>query len=90
MTKRRTPSETRRVLTDADERIIGTTELLERIPIHRSTLNAMITDGRFPPPLKLLESKLFWRWSAILKWLDEREKRPAKRREFHNLEKRRA
>ena len=82
------------VLTDADERLVTANELLQRIPIHRSTLNAMITKKRFPPPLKLTESKLFWRWSTILKWLDEREKHPAKRRPFENLpttpEKRRA
>lgn len=78
-----------RVLTNADERLVSTSEVLERIPIHRSTLNAMISSHRFPAPLHLTESKLFWRWSAILEWLDEREKHPAKRRMFRNLEKRR-
>lgn len=79
-----------RVLTDADERIVDAREVLERIPIHRATLNEMISAKRFPAPLQLTESKLFWRWSAILAWLDEREKHPVKRRAFRNLEKRRA
>jgi len=76
-----------RVLTDTDERLVGTREVLERIPIHRSTLNEMIKTKRFPAPLQLTESKLFWRWSAILEWLDEREKHPVKRRTFRNYEK---
>ena len=77
------------VLTDTDERLVSTREVLERIPIHRSTLNKMIKAKRFPTPLKLTESKLFFRWSAILQWLDDREKHPVKRREFRNLENRR-
>jgi predicted DNA-binding transcriptional regulator AlpA len=81
--------EPRRILTDADERFISTTELLERIPLHRTTLNVMVNEGRFPTPIKMTESKLVWRWSTILKWIEEREKHPAHRREFRNLEKRR-
>lgn len=74
------------VLTDTDERLVGTREILERfLPVHRSTLNEMIVQKRFPTPLKLGTSKLFWRWSAILRWLDERERHPVKRREFRNL-----
>jgi len=73
------------VLTTDDERLVGTREVLERIPIHRSTLNAMITAKRFPPPLKITPAKLLWRWSTILAWLDERERHPVKRREFQNL-----
>ncbi len=76
------------VLTDADERLVGTREILERfLPVHRSTLNEMISQKRFPAPLRLGKSKLFWRWSAILKWLEEREHHPVKRREFRNLPK---
>jgi prophage regulatory protein len=89
MAKTRSPSPKshppKNVLTDADERLVGTREILARfLPVHRSTLNEMIAEGRFPKPLKLGKSKLFWRWSAILKWLDERERHPVKRREFRN------
>jgi predicted DNA-binding transcriptional regulator AlpA len=69
-------------LTDTDERLVDTREVLARIPIHRSTLNDMINTGRFPAPLQLLGSKLLWRWSAILAWLDERERNPVQRRAF--------
>ena len=96
MKRKRKPYQRRvpKVLTDADERLVTAAELLERFPVNRSTLNTMINAGRFPQPIKLMESKLFWRWSTILRWLDEREKHPAKRRPFENLptvpEKRRA
>lgn len=69
-------------LTDTDERLVDTREVLARIPIHRSTLNAMINTGRFPAPLRLLSSKLLWRWSTILAWLDERERNPVPPRVF--------
>jgi len=77
----------RNVLTATDERLVDARELLERFPMHRSTLNEMIADGRFPKPLVLGKSKLFWRWSTILEWLDEREKHPFKRRPFRNVDK---
>jgi predicted DNA-binding transcriptional regulator AlpA len=74
------------VLTDADERLVGTREVLDRfLPVHRSTLNEMVAEKRFPAPLKLGKSKLFWRWTSLLQWLDDREKHPVKRREFRNL-----
>lgn len=82
--KRNSPAKS--VLTEADERLVGTREILEHVlPVHRSTLNEMIAAKRFPPPLALTKSKLFWRWSTILKWIDECERRPVKRREFRNL-----
>lgn len=86
MAKTKTPTVPQTpVLTDADERLVGTRELLERfLPVHRATLNAMISEQRFPKPIKLGKQKLFWRWSAILKWLADREKNPVARREFRN------
>jgi len=78
-------------LTETDERLVGTREILGTdgepafLPVHRSTLNEMIAEGRFPAPLRLIPSKLLWRWSTILKWLEERERQPVKRRAFRNL-----
>jgi predicted DNA-binding transcriptional regulator AlpA len=69
-------------LTDTDERLVDSREVLARIPVHRSTLNDMISKGRFPAPLQLMGSKLLWRWSAILAWLEERERNPVPRRAF--------
>lgn len=77
-TLKRRPS----VLTDEDERLVTAREVLQRIPISRATLNAMIRTKRFPLPLRLTPSKLLWRWSTILAWLDERERHPVGRREF--------
>jgi len=76
------PRRLRVVFDPADERLIDTRGVLARIPVHRSTLNAMIKDGRFPPPLHISPSKLVWRLSAILAWLDERERHPIARRAY--------
>ncbi len=66
-----------------DEHLVTVGDVLERIPIHRSTLNAMITAKRFPPPIRLTSSKLLWRWSVIAKWIQERERTPlVDRRQF--------
>jgi predicted DNA-binding transcriptional regulator AlpA len=74
------------VLADTNERLVGTREILEGLlPVHRSTLNEMIAEKRFPAPIALTKSKLLWRWSTLLKWLEECEKHPVKRRTFRNL-----
>jgi prophage regulatory protein len=70
------------------DKLLDSKDVLQRVPVHRSTLNAMISDGRFPAPLRLMPSKLLWRQSVIEAWLDQREKHPVGRREFRNLPQR--
>jgi len=60
----------------ADDRIVETAELLQRIPLDRSTIWRMTQEGRFPKPLQLTRSRIGWRWSAILAWMREREQEP--------------
>ena len=67
---------------DTNERILSTTELLERLPLTRVTIGRMVREGRFPPPVQLTTSRIGWRWSAVLEWLNEREARPGRRRVF--------
>lgn len=57
----------------ADDRILDPKELLERIPLDRSTVYRMVQDGRFPAPIQLTSTRIGWRWSAIVQWLAERE-----------------
>ena len=66
----------------SDERLIDRDEVLSRVPIHRSTLNSLIKAGRFPAPIAITSSKRFWRLSAILDYIDERERNPVPRRTF--------
>jgi prophage regulatory protein len=70
MAKRRT---NKPVESLADDRILEPKELLERIPLDRSTLYRMVQEGRFPAPIQLTTSRIGWRWSAIVRWLGERE-----------------
>lgn len=70
------------VLAVADERLVSAREILQRFPFSRATLNRLITTRQFPTPIRLTPSKLLWRWSTILAWLDERERNPVARREF--------
>ena len=64
MTKTRTSPGKPAPPSDADERLVDWREVLERFfPVHRSTLSQMIQTGRFPAPIILAPSKLFWRWA---------------------------
>ena len=61
---------------DASERIITANQLLERIPLNRSTIWKMCREGRFPRPIQLSPARIGWRWTAVLAWLQEREENP--------------
>jgi predicted DNA-binding transcriptional regulator AlpA len=66
----------------AEDRLIGINEVLRRVPVHRSTLHKMIKTKTFPQPINIMRSKLFWRLSTFLAWLEEREQVPIERRDF--------
>lgn len=66
--------------TTTDERIVTVEELIERIPLDRSTIWKMCRDGRFPRPIQLTPSRIGWRWTAVLGWLAEREANPVESR----------
>jgi len=80
--RHRAQSRTAPIVSDPNERILSTAELLEKVPLHRATVYRMVEEGRFPKPIQLTKSRIGWRWSAILEWLAEREAHPEKRREF--------
>lgn len=71
--------------TIADDRILDPKELLERIPLDRSTIWRMVQEGRFPAPIQLTAQRIGWRWSAILRWLSEREADPLKPKTLYNF-----
>ena len=74
------PTPPRVDVADQNERILSVEELLERIPLDRSTLWRMARDGRFPRPLQLTPSRIGWRWTSILEWLADREENPVEAR----------
>ena len=65
-----------------DERILTTAELLERLPLTRQSLWRMAREGRFIQPIRLTRSRIGWRWSSVLLWLNERETRPLEQRAY--------
>ena len=69
----------------ADDRILDTKELLQRIPLRRQTIWRMVRDGKFPRPIRLTSSRLGWRWSTVLAWIAQRESDPVDRRQYFKL-----
>ena len=67
---------------DPNDRVLTTRELLEKIPLDRSTLWRMSREGRFIKPIHLTRSRIGWRWSSVLAWLSEREAHPVARRQY--------
>jgi prophage regulatory protein len=70
-----------------DDRIIDPKELLERIPLDRSTIYRMVQEGRFPAPIQLTTCRIGWRLSSVLQWISEREANPVQARSFFGREK---
>jgi len=68
--------------TEIDERVLTTSELLDKIPLDRSTVWRMASEGRFPKPVQLTTSRIGWRWTAVLRWLSEREADPITPRRY--------
>lgn len=60
-----------------------TTKFLRRVHIEdmtglsRSTIYAMMAEGRFPKPVKLSKRAVGWRESDVVAWLDSRDGRAA-------------
>jgi prophage regulatory protein len=73
--------------TFADDRILDPKELLERLPLDRSTVYRMVQEGRFPAPIQLTSSRIGWRWSAVLRWLADREAGAVKSRSYFGRDK---
>jgi prophage regulatory protein len=82
MAKRKDKSRTAPTTSSADERILTTEELTRRVPLTRITIWRMVRQGRFPAPIQLTSSRIGWRLSAVLDWLNEREQHPERRRPF--------
>lgn len=80
MAKRKTTPAS--VINTADDRVLTERELLERVPLNRSTVWRMVQEGRFPPPIQLSPARKGWRWSVIAAWLADREAHPIKRRRY--------
>lgn len=43
-------------------------EVVKRVPVAKSTIWLWVSDGRFPPPIKLSERVTAWPVSSIEEW----------------------
>lgn len=55
------------------EKIYRRPAVQEMVGLSRSTLYAMIAQGRFPAPVKLSSRAVGWRQSDLTAWLEARE-----------------
>lgn len=86
MAKRQATTQAR-IVRDADDHIYTTAQVLERIPVNRATLWRMSREGRFPKPIQLTPARIGWRRSAVLAWLEDRERRPIEPRRYFGRDK---
>ncbi len=56
-------------MTTTPDRLLRLPQLLEIVPIGRSTIWAYVRDGRFPAPVRLGSRCTVWRESDVQSWL---------------------
>ena len=44
----------------------------DKIALSRATLDRMVADGRFPPPIRLTERRLAFNAAAVDAWINEK------------------
>ena len=64
------------------ERLLTAKDVFQIIPVHRQTIWSWVRKGQFPQPVKVSNARIFWRESAVLAWIAERERRPAPSRGY--------
>lgn len=57
------------IVEDAGDRILSQKDVLEMLPISKSTLMRMRNRGDFPPPFKVSPRKNGWMESEIISWI---------------------
>ncbi|MBW2187323.1 MAG: AlpA family phage regulatory protein [Deltaproteobacteria bacterium] len=54
----------------ATKRLLRIKQVLEIIPLGKSTVWKMVAEGKFPQPIKLSERCTAWRESDVVAWMD--------------------
>src|SRR5215831_2990876 len=62
------------------ESVVTDAELTKRGFGDRTTRHRAVREGRFPQPLRLSPGRKVWRWTTILRWLDQQERDPVQPR----------
>ena len=53
-----------------EERLLNVREVTELIGVSRSTLHRMVSDNRFPRPIRVGLRAVRWRLSEVLAWME--------------------
>ncbi|MFW2178510.1 MULTISPECIES: helix-turn-helix transcriptional regulator [unclassified Moraxella] len=52
-------------------------QILQLVPIGKTTLYKLVKQGKFPQPIKLGENTTVWRNAEVLAWLDNLDSQTA-------------
>lgn len=55
------------------DKILRVPDVCEAIGVRKSSLYAMVKEGKFPPPLKLTSQCVGWKTSTVQAWIDGRQ-----------------
>ena len=53
------------------EKLLRIKQILEIVPLGKSTVWKMVAEGNFPQPIKLTERCTAWRESEVQQWMEE-------------------
>jgi predicted DNA-binding transcriptional regulator AlpA len=56
--------------TTSPDRFLRLKDVLQVVPLGRSTVWKMVAEGKFPQPVKLTPRTTAWRESEVLRWMD--------------------
>ena len=54
-------------------RILRIRDLMDEIGVSKATLYRMVSEGSFPPPVKIAKRAVGWRREDVDRWLESRE-----------------
>jgi predicted DNA-binding transcriptional regulator AlpA len=69
---------------DPENKLVTVREVLARIPVSRVTLYRMVKAGNFAKPVQLTASRIAFRWSDVLDFLNSRSSKTIRKANLKN------
>jgi len=60
----------------SEEHLLGIQQVLQRVPVSRSTIYDWIARGLFPAPFKIGPRRVAWTPRMVSEWIAEKVQRP--------------
>ena len=64
------------------DRVLGMRELLQLIPLNRSSIYRLSRAGQFPAAIQLSTGRIGWRLSSVMAWVEDRQRNPVTARRY--------